>query len=143
MSRMRKPSVSAVRSAFSAASIRSAFSAASVRSALCAPRVRSALSAPRVRSALSAPRVRDAFSGSRLRAGVGVAIITPVVLAGSVAGSAQITKATLRNAAVTPLAAVQPSPSTRSGASVVAVTKTPTAFHIASTTASSPRPPRW
>jgi membrane-bound lytic murein transglycosylase B len=41
---------------------------------------------------------------------------------------------------VTPLAAVEPSPGARTGASVVAVTKTPTAFHIAAATASAPPP---
>jgi membrane-bound lytic murein transglycosylase B len=41
---------------------------------------------------------------------------------------------------VTPLAAVEPSPGSRSGASVVAVTKTPTPFHIAAATLSAPPP---
>jgi hypothetical protein len=41
---------------------------------------------------------------------------------------------------VTPLAAVEPSPGGRTGASVVAVTKTPTAFHIAAATVSAPPP---
>jgi hypothetical protein len=39
-----------------------------------------------------------------------------------------------------PLAAVAPSPGSRSGASVVAVTKTPTPFHIAAATTSAPAP---
>jgi membrane-bound lytic murein transglycosylase B len=42
---------------------------------------------------------------------------------------------------VTPLAAVQSTPGTRSGASVVAVTKAPAAFHIAATTNVSAPPP--
>jgi membrane-bound lytic murein transglycosylase B len=41
---------------------------------------------------------------------------------------------------VTPLAAVESSPANRSGASVVAVTKTPTPFHIAAATLSAPPP---
>jgi membrane-bound lytic murein transglycosylase B len=41
---------------------------------------------------------------------------------------------------VTPMAATEPSPGARTGASVVAVTKTPTAFHIAAATASAPPP---
>jgi hypothetical protein len=41
---------------------------------------------------------------------------------------------------VTPLAAVEPTPGTRSGASVVAVTKTPSPVHFAETTSSAPPP---
>jgi hypothetical protein len=41
---------------------------------------------------------------------------------------------------VTPLAAFEPSPGSRSGASVVAVTKTPTPFHIAAANVSAPPP---
>ena len=41
---------------------------------------------------------------------------------------------------VTPLAAVEPPPGQRSGAAVVAVTKTPTAFHIAAANVSAPPP---
>lgn len=73
-----------------------------------------------------------------MRAGLGVAVITPIILAGSVGASAPSTRTS--DAAVTPLAAVEPSPGARSGASVVAVTKTPSAFNIAATTASSPPP---
>jgi Transglycosylase SLT domain len=75
--------------------------------------------------------MRDAF---------GVAVITPIILAGAVGASAPSPHAPIRNSAVTPLAAVEPSSAGRSGASVVAVTKTPTAFHIAYTTASGPPP---
>ncbi|MGV0717443.1 lytic murein transglycosylase [Mycolicibacterium sp. XJ662] len=84
--------------------------------------------------------VHDAISPPRVRAGMAIAIITPVVLAGSVGASAQSTRTQVRDAAVTPLAAVAPSPDTRSGASVVAVTKAPSPFHIASTSVSSPPP---
>jgi membrane-bound lytic murein transglycosylase B len=69
----------------------------------------------------------------------GVAIITPIILAGAVGASAP--SAPLRESAVTPLAAVQSSSGTHSGASVVAVTKTPTAFHIAATANVSAPPP--
>lgn len=87
------------------------------------------------------PRVHQVLSPPRVRAGMAVAIITPVVLAGSVGASAQSTRTEVRDAAaVTPLAAVEPSPEARAGASVVAVTKAPTPFHIASTSASSPPP---
>ncbi|BBY82499.1 lytic murein transglycosylase [Mycolicibacterium pulveris] len=86
------------------------------------------------------PRVHDVLSPTRVRAGMAVAIITPVVLAGSVGASAQSTRTQVRDAAVTPLAAVEPSPGNRAGASVVAVTKSPSPFHIASTSMSSPPP---
>jgi membrane-bound lytic murein transglycosylase B len=71
----------------------------------------------------------------------GVAIIAPIILAGAVGASAPSTSAPVRDSAVTPLAAVESSSGSRSGASVVAVTKTPTAFHIASTANVSAPPP--
>jgi membrane-bound lytic murein transglycosylase B len=46
----------------------------------------------------------------------------------------------VRDAAVTPLAAVEPSPVGRSGPTVVAVTRPPTAFHIAAANISAPPP---
>ena len=70
----------------------------------------------------------------------GVAIITPLILAGAVGASAPSPVAPVRDSAVTPLAAVERSPDSRSGASVVAVAKTPTAFHIAAATVSAPPP---
>ena len=70
----------------------------------------------------------------------GIAAITPIIFAGAVAGSPP-TMAPVRDSAVTPLAAVAPSPINPDGASVVAATKTPTAFHIASTTTISGPPP--
>ena len=70
----------------------------------------------------------------------GVAIITPLILAGAVGASAPSTVAPIRDSAVMPLAAVESSPGNRSGASVVAVTKTPTPFHIAAATTSAPPP---
>jgi membrane-bound lytic murein transglycosylase B len=88
-----------------------------------------------------------ALEAARRRAGravrkpaFGLAVITPLILAGAVSGSAPSPDTPLRDSAVTPLAAVEPSPGNRSGASVVAVTKTPTAFHIAATTISAPPP---
>ena len=90
---------------------------------------------------------RAALEAARRRAGravrkpaFGVAIIAPVVLAGAVGASAPSTVAPFNDSAVTPLAAVEPSPGTRTGASVVAVTKTPTPFHIAAATISAPPP---
>jgi hypothetical protein len=71
----------------------------------------------------------------------GIAAITPLVFAGAVGASAPSPSAPVRDAAVTPLAAVAPPPGDRSGASVVAVTKAPAAFHIASTANISGPPP--
>jgi len=88
-----------------------------------------------------------ALEAARRRAGravrkpaFGVAIITPLILAGAVGASAPSTVAPLRDSAVTPLAAVESSSVDRSGPSVVAVTKTPSAFHIAAATISAPPP---
>ena len=89
---------------------------------------------------------RAALEAARRRAGqavrtpaFGVAIITPLVLAGAVGASAPSPVAPFRDSAVTPLAAVEASPGSR-GASVVAVTKAPSAFHIAAATVSAPPP---
>ena len=91
---------------------------------------------------------RAALEVARRRAGravrkpaFGVAIITPLILAGAVAASAPSTVAQIRDSAVTPLAAVESSSGNRSGASVVAVTKTPTPFHVAAGSISAPRHP--
>lgn len=86
------------------------------------------------------PRVQKLASANGMRAGLGVAIITPIILAGSVGASAPSPRTPTSDAAVTPLAAVEPSPKARSGASVVAVAKEPMAFHIAASTASAPPP---
>ena len=71
---------------------------------------------------------------------LGAAIIAPLILAGVASASAPSQVAPIRDSAVTPLAAVESSSGGRSGASVVAVTKTPTAFHIAAATVSAPPP---
>jgi membrane-bound lytic murein transglycosylase B len=63
---------------------------------------------------------------------LGIVAITPIVFAGAVSAS-PTTATPIRDAAVTPLAAVAPSNIDPSGPSVIAATKTPTAFHIAST----------
>jgi membrane-bound lytic murein transglycosylase B len=70
----------------------------------------------------------------------GVAIISPLILAGAVGASAPSTVAPIRDSAVTPLAAVESSSGNRSGVSVVAVTKTPASFHIAAGSISAPPP---
>jgi len=88
-----------------------------------------------------------ALEAARRRAGravrkpaFGVVIITPLILAGAVGASAPSTVAPFRDSAVTPLAAVESSSVDRSGPSVVAVTKAPSAFHIAAATISAPPP---
>ena len=90
---------------------------------------------------------RVSLEAARRRAGravrkpaFGVVIITPLILAGAVGASAPSTVAPLRDSAVTPLAAVESSSVDRSGPSVVAVTKAPSAFHIAAATISAPPP---
>src|ERR1700716_510908 len=70
----------------------------------------------------------------------GLVIISPLILAGAVGASAPSTVAPIRDSAVTPLAAVESSSGHRSGVSVVAVTKTPTPFHIAAGSISAPPP---
>ena len=90
---------------------------------------------------------RAALEAARRRAGravrkpaFGVAILAPLILAGAVGASAPTPLAEVRDSAVTPLASVQSSAGNRNGASVVAVTKTPTAFHIAAATITAPPP---
>ncbi len=71
---------------------------------------------------------------------LGVAVIAPLILVGAVGASAPSPSAPVSDAAVTPLAAVEPPPGQRSGAAVVAITRTPTAFHIAAANVSAPPP---
>src|SRR3954466_12288098 len=71
---------------------------------------------------------------------LGLVAIIPIVFAGAV-GASPTTAAPMRDAAVTPLAAVAPSNIDPNGPSVVAATKVPTAFHIASSANMSGPPP--
>jgi membrane-bound lytic murein transglycosylase B len=84
--------------------------------------------------------VRDCAARVMRSPVLGIAAITPIVFAGAVAASPG-TVSPVRDSAVTPLAAVAPSPVNPDGASVVAATKTPTPFHIASTASISGPPP--
>ncbi|MCH9734229.1 MAG: lytic murein transglycosylase, partial [Actinomycetia bacterium] len=71
------------------------------------------------------------------------AVLTPLVLAGAVGASSPSSNAPARDSEVVPLALVERSEaedSGDSGASVVAVTKTPTAFHTVAGSSSSPPP---
>ncbi|MBU8811547.1 lytic murein transglycosylase [Mycolicibacterium goodii] len=70
---------------------------------------------------------------------VGVAALAPLILAGAVGASAPPHHG-MSQAAVTPLAAVEPQVD-RDGPAVVAAAKAPTRFHIATTTAVSAPPP--
>ena len=92
-----------------------------------------------IRGALRPSRVRGAMTPARARAASGFAVIAPIILVGAVGASVQ-PSTPVRDAAVTPLAAVQSSSVDRAGATVVAVTKEPTDFHIAASAASSPTP---
>jgi membrane-bound lytic murein transglycosylase B len=84
--------------------------------------------------------VRDCAARVMRSPVLGIAALTPIVVAGAVAASPG-TVSPVRDSAVTPLAAVAPSPVNPDGASVVAATKTPTPFHIASTASISGPPP--
>ncbi|WP_019970882.1 lytic transglycosylase domain-containing protein [Mycobacterium sp. 141] len=74
-----------------------------------------------------------------MRAILGVAALSPVILAGVVGASGPIPVSNVLDAAVTPLAAVEPSPD-QSGPAVIAAAKAPTMFHIAAATTSAPPP---
>jgi len=84
-------------------------------------------------------RVTGTLTPARARVASGFAIIAPIILVGAVGATAQ-PSTPVRDAAVTPLASVESSSVDRAGATVVAVTKTPTEFHIAASSASSPAP---
>ncbi|MCV7180264.1 lytic murein transglycosylase [Mycolicibacterium sphagni] len=69
----------------------------------------------------------------------GVAVLTPVLLAGAVGAAPDLPHAPVVGTEVTPLAAVSPQTDT-SGATVVALTKQPTNFHFAAAAPSVPPP---
>jgi membrane-bound lytic murein transglycosylase B len=76
----------------------------------------------------------------------GVAVIAPLVLAGSVAGAPPPllhAKSPIPSvhAVITPVAAVSPTVPDLSGPVVIAIDRAPTAFHIGSATTSAPPPP--
>lgn len=94
------------------------------------PRVRSALSGlPSAFASLPTPHKRGAF---------GIAVLTPVIMAGAVGASAPMLHTDV-NTAVTPLAAVE-QVRDRSGPSVVAALKPPSNLHVAGATVSAPPP---
>ncbi|KAA0107673.1 lytic transglycosylase domain-containing protein [Mycolicibacterium sp. P1-5] len=69
----------------------------------------------------------------------GIAVLTPVVLAGAVGASPDLPHAPVVGQEVMPLAAVSPQVDT-SGVTVIALTKQPTNFHFAAATPSAPPP---
>ncbi|MCV7158577.1 lytic murein transglycosylase, partial [Mycolicibacterium brisbanense] len=81
----------------------------------------------------------DVLSSPRGRGILGVAALSPIILAGAVGASGPVPASNVSDAAVTPLAAVEPSPD-QSGPAVVAAAKAPTMFHIATATVSAPPP---
>lgn len=70
----------------------------------------------------------------------GVAVITLLVLAGAVGASPRTYSAPIRDADVTPLAAVASAQRDQTGPEVVAVTRAPSSFHVAAATLSAPPP---
>ncbi|HET9877356.1 MAG TPA: hypothetical protein VFQ37_16610, partial [Mycobacterium sp.] len=72
----------------------------------------------------------------------GLAVITPLVFAGAVGATPRSPAMTppLRDAAVTPLAAVAPVPDHASGPAVVAIERPPSAVHVAAASISAPPP---
>jgi len=71
----------------------------------------------------------------------GIAVLTPVVLAGAVAASPGRTSIPVSSNDVTPLAAVEPTQPNSNGVAVVAMAKPPADFKFAATTVYSPPPP--
>lgn len=92
-----------------------------------------------IRNALRPSRVRGALTPARARVASGFAVIAPIILVGAVGASVQ-PSSPVRDSAVRTMAAVESASTDRAGATVVAVTKSPTEFHIASSSSSSPAP---
>lgn len=72
----------------------------------------------------------------------GVAILTPLIFAGAVSGAAPSLPQRLPpvHASITPVAAVSPTVPDLSGPTVVAIDRSPTAFHVAEPALSAPPP---
>lgn len=98
---------------------------------------------PALASALGFARSQMSKAGSRPV--LGIAVISPLILAVAVGASGPTasglaTAAPIRDADVTPLAAVAPVPPEMNGPTVVAIRRTPTNFHIAAATQAAPPP---
>ena len=74
----------------------------------------------------------------------GVAVITPLILAGAVGGEAPPLQGPPppKGTAITPVAAVSPAVPANSGPAVVAAGREPTAFHVAEGALAAPPPPQ-
>jgi membrane-bound lytic murein transglycosylase B len=93
----------------------------------------------------AAAAVRKRAVGVTRTPAFGVAVITPLVLAGAVGGSAPPIHGKIPipsvHAVITPVAAVSPSFPDLSGPAVIAIEHAPTAFHVAAAVVSAPPPP--
>lgn len=93
-----------------------------------------------------AAHLREAVQRSATRVSgtpaFGLAVIIPLVFAGAVGGAPPFPAAThtVRDAGITPVAAVAPAPRDLSGPSVIAIARPPDAFHIAAATVTAPPP---
>lgn len=88
------------------------------------------------------PSLPDPTGRSNFRGALGVAALTPVLLASAVGASSPTPPSHVANTAVTPLAAVERTPD-RTGPSVIAAAKAPTQFHIAAAATISAPPPAF
>lgn len=96
---------------------------------------------PALAAALSS--ARDRVSRAARAPAMGLAVITPLMLAAAVGASGPSLTArgpAVQSTDVTPMVAVAPAPSDTSGPAVVAVAKPPASFHIAMATLSAPPP---
>ncbi|MEB3981213.1 lytic murein transglycosylase [Mycobacterium sp. 663a-19] len=93
----------------------------------------------------AAAAVRKRAVGVTRTPAFGVAVITPLVLAGAVGGAPSPSHGKNPipsvHAVVSPVAAVSPTVPDLSGPSVIAIEHAPTAFHVAAGSASAPPPP--
>ena len=86
---------------------------------------------------------RDRVSRAARSPAMGLAVITPLMLAAAVGASGPTLTAhgpAVQSTDVTPMVAVAPTPSDTTGPAVVAVAKPPASFHIAAGTLSAPPP---
>lgn len=86
-------------------------------------------------------RLPSLSSGTKFSPVLGLALITPLVLAAAVGASAPLPQTVRSDAAVTPLAAVAPAPDDSAGPAVISVSRPPTSFHFAQASTISAPPP--
>ena len=92
--------------------------------------------------ALATPRdpARDRLARVVRKPAIGVAVITPLMLAAAVAASGPSPSKPVRSDRATPLAVVAPTAQDMTGPTVVAAAKPPAGLHIATATVSAPPP---